>query len=349
MDALRTDENLLGSALTGGAPGTCSTRPGSAPVSSNDWTQVDALVKTLLGDVALSVANPDLPARPHTACVGARLCPVSPDADDSEDTESDGGSLDLEDSHGKNAFEQNETATGSTSPDKVEGEYYVNGQPSGPTFSRGEWLLLSGLAGKVNESKASFSEDVHANSSCCEETRSKVKALPVSLAEKLPRTRVLQVGRSRGMAPQASRFKSHASWTSFLPLPARERAEQVAPKAPSVRTEHTFGYPAENIHSDLQVAQSSADAQKPVQRQAGPKYRVPPGGSRPARTESKAKMAKEFVLEFRSEPRVVPARRIIQDHRSQRRGQKCSETTPFHRFRQDDGRWALEREALANV
>ena len=23
----------------GGAPGTCSTRPGSAPVSSNDWTQ----------------------------------------------------------------------------------------------------------------------------------------------------------------------------------------------------------------------------------------------------------------------------------------------------------------------
>ncbi|CAL1156467.1 unnamed protein product, partial [Cladocopium goreaui] len=265
------------------------------------------------------------PARPHTACVGARLCPVSPDADDSEDTESDGGSLDLEDSHGKNAFEQNETATGSTSPDKVEGDY-VNGQPSGPTFSRGEWLLLSGLAGKVNESKASFSEDVHANSSCCEETRSKVKALPVSLAEKLPRTRVLQVGRSRGMAPQASRFKSHASWTSFLPLPARERAEQVAPKAPS-------------------VAQSSADAQKPVQRQAGPKYRVPPGGSRPARTESKAKMAKEFVLEFRSEPRVVPARRIIQDHRSQRRGQKCSETTPFHRFRQDDGRWALEREA----
>jgi len=314
-------------------------RPGTAPVSSSDWTQVHALVKTLLGDVAFNVANRDLPDRPHTACAGARLSHVVLKDVDDEDAESDGGSLDLDESEARKAIAvPTNNATG-----------HAPKTEDGPSLSRGEWLLLSGLAGKAS-SKASSSKDVRATSACSEESRPKEKILPPSLGEKLPRSRMLQVGRCGGMAPQASRLKSHTSWTSFLPISSKDqRTAGRAHLAPTPQTE-SFGYPEnKNSESDLQaqIARSSADVHREVPRQTGPKYRVLPGGSRP---ESKAKKAKEIVvLEFRSEPRVVPARRLGQDTCSQRRGQKKSESTPMHRFRQDDGLWALEREALANV
>lgn len=317
-------------------------RPGTAPVSSSDWTQVHALVKTLLGDVAFNVANRDLPDRPHTACAGARLSHVVLEDVDDEDVESDGGSLDLDESGTRKAIAvPTNNATG-----------HAPKAEDGPSLSRGEWLLLSGLAGKAS-SKASSLKDARATSEFrSEETRPKEKILPPSLGEKLPRSRMLQVGRCGGMAPQASRLKSHTSWTSFLPISSKDQRTagrvRLAPTPP--QTEQSFGYPEnKNSESDLQaqIARSSADVHREAPRQTGPKYRVLPGGSRP---ESKAKKAKEIVvLEFRSEPRVVPARRLGQDTCSQRRGQKKSESTPMHRFRQDDGLWALEREALANV
>ncbi|CAK9030075.1 unnamed protein product [Durusdinium trenchii] len=299
----------------------------------------------MLGDVARNVLGDlELPRRPHTACAGARICTVV--SDDGDDTESDRGSLDPDDEPAEQL--QDRSVGENSETDTKDGS--ALGYWCGPlSLSRGEWLLLSGLEQRVHQPEAHPTRQTSADPQSCEQ-RTIVKASPMLLAEKLPRTRVFGACRGGGLAPQASRFKSHTSWTNFLPIgaPGARLSTDVRQRAvPESR--QPSGYPAEveTIDTELQAAQDSKDEPE-VLRQAGPKYRVLPGGSRPA--ASKVKVSKELVLEFRSEPRVVPARRSQEEVRhGGRRGWKRSEIAPLQRLRQEDGQWALEREALARA
>mmetsp|Transcript_21640 Transcript_21640/g.68363 ORF Transcript_21640/g.68363 Transcript_21640/m.68363 type:complete len:109 (+) Transcript_21640:81-407(+) len=86
-----------------------------------------------------------------------------------------------------------------------------------------------------------------------------------------------------------------------------------------------------------EVPEASAE-RKPSR---GPKYRVAPGGSRPAKKASTAALApaEEFlVVEFRTEPRVVPASRSS----GQAKGKQVR-----HQFRPNSRQWAADRQALA--
>jgi len=81
-------------------------------------------------------------------------------------------------------------------------------------------------------------------------------------------------------------------------------------------------------------------------RRRGPKYKVTPGGSRPA-----SKAPREIVvLEFRTEPRVVPASRTSREGLTKRIGGGGKEARKEAiRFRPDSRAWAREREALAGT
>lgn len=98
-------------------------------------------------------------------------------------------------------------------------------------------------------------------------------------------------------------------------------------------------------------------------RRRGPKYKVAPSlfGSRPVAATSAAKAPREVVvLEFRTEPRVVPASRSSREGPATKRGssvqasrkeatarKEAASAAACGRFRPDSRTWASEREALA--
>jgi len=282
-------------------------------------------------------------------------------------------------------------------------------------LSKDEQLLLSGrLWGRSSPSSPSVqaSEQKAASSSGYRSapSRQSTQNLPTAMAEKLPRRCLLldakpaadgkcsrrQNVSGLAMAPRASRFKSHSSWTNFLPmrkpvkdpgsalLPPDSSAAQGYPssaqgkalEAAKVPLAAAAGVPAEDSAA-CEVAPASKVAGAPAadetgKKRSGPKYRVVPGASRPAgaRTGTSAdfdKVKQEFmVLEFRTEPRVVPASRrnlgcedsvsaaALSAVRSKSQkapailgGKKNGNFAPVPRFRPDSGSWALEREALA--
>lgn len=89
-----------------------------------------------------------------------------------------------------------------------------------------------------------------------------------------------------------------------------------------------------------------------VPRRRGPKYKVVPGSSRPAAVTA-AKVPREVVvLEFRTEPRVVPATRTSREATSKgapKKGSTKDNRREMLRFRPDSRNWAREREALAHA
>merc|ERR1712060_758901 len=106
------------------------------------------------------------------------------------------------------------------------------------------------------------------------------------------------------------------------------------------------------MEGQMPVPQEGDASTVQVLRKKGPKYRVVPGGSRPANVASAtSKQAAPkagpsgsqgfLVVEFRTEPRVVPAAR--HNHRD-RRG---SGSHTKHQFRPGTRQWASERQALA--
>lgn len=89
------------------------------------------------------------------------------------------------------------------------------------------------------------------------------------------------------------------------------------------------------------------------QQTKGPKYRVAPGGSRPVGGPVRQEAKQFVVLEFRSEPRVVPSHRIRaktpKEFRSPEITRQKQDKALQRRFRPADAAWAREREALVQV
>jgi len=257
------------------------------------------------------------------------------------------------------------------------------------TLPRGEQRLLSGLCSRLSEAseRAQATALRRGAESSCPSTPSRQTAtptLPASMADKLPRSRVLQppqqTARSPairqhrvagGLAPRASKFSSHNSWVNHLPIrkpvsitSALEKPEAPKEVAPSQETRQE----ARAVHAPAAPAvepASPAEPASPSGKRRGPKYRVLPGGSRPAlaplaASASKTNQRELVVLEFRTEPRVVPAsrKRFVRGEVSTDSSKKFPSSmlankksvgfTPHPRFRREDsGQWALEREALA--
>jgi len=377
----------------------------------------------MLGTVASSSSSSvELPRRPHTACAGARaLATVVVEAEDS-DVESDGASLDPDDdepdpqpavraqvprpqtsagyasagyaSHayvkpGATLTSVQETKRPLTAPNehtKV-AETPVN-EPTKANIlvlnelPKDEKLLLGGLWGYASAGKAE--DKLPRPSSGSSTARSVPKALPSSMAEKLPR-RCVQLQSRPAMAPRAARLTSHNSWANHLPmrlnapgaadckkpgLRLRNRSGQASsPKRPTSAQKNAANQEAaaaleKSTHIPaVEVFKEPAEPQKRI----GPKYRVLPGGSRALAASDKANRREFVVLEFRTEPRVVPASRqsLLRKDSSRavdvaalasmsgksppaalgRSGKKGYAPAP--RFRQDSSTWALEREALA--
>jgi len=330
-------------------------RPSTAPelsVQHKDWQEVNILVSDLFGDVLKSVkadlVQGNMPRRPHTACVGLQAVRVPADEVDDVQTESDGGSLDPDDDSGDlvNGCASACPSTGRR-PDVEKAERNRQTEEADVSFAptTGEYLLLRGL-----RPTARSSQTVHGNKSLpptvSEESRPPLKQLPASMGSRMPRTCVLAPG-GGGMAPQASRLKSHNSWKEFLPG-RRLGGGLQTPKT----ARPSGGYPTTGSlgSREPEVQEAACDGQRSGKQEMlkGPKYRVAPGASRPARPRDLSQVKQDLVLlEFRSEPRVIPARRIGKDFLY---GSKRVDFAPRQRFRQPEaGGWAQEREALVKV
>jgi len=134
-------------------------------------------------------------------------------------------------------------------------------------------------------------------------------------------------------------------------ITSHETGDMAAPTVPTVEAQPSQSVPVAT-DGPTPVPRECAAATTEVPRKKGPKYRVVPGGSRPANVASIAsKQAAPkagpsggqgfLVVEFRTEPRVVPAAR--HSHRD-RRG---SGGHARHQFRPGSRQWASERQALA--
>lgn len=224
--------------------------------------------------------------------------------------------------------------------------------------------------------------------------------LPQATAEKLPRRCLIlsngpnlgislfgdkrtTKGSGRGLMPQAARYRSHNSWANFMPKRPSTGSLSASVTLPSPCDSTCITQDTRLSVVDSRAAHEAASLTVQTQDTArmlkleprkptGPKYRVVPGGSRPAITAAslladKARQREFLVLEFRTEPRVVPAmRRYIGQEEAgatdtnaavqkgaaakvlvRSTSGKKSRFTPPARFRKDSSQWALEREALA--
>mmetsp|Transcript_36099 Transcript_36099/g.58262 ORF Transcript_36099/g.58262 Transcript_36099/m.58262 type:complete len:392 (-) Transcript_36099:95-1270(-) len=362
--------------------------------------EVARLVQDLLGSVASTACSSscgalatELPRRPHTACAGAQAVVVESSGAQgvSDDDESDGGSLD--------PYDDDEALELLRSPSAVPATLISTGPSSRSevliledSLSRGERLLLSGgFFGSTGAASSSprpggAPKEVRSGRGSGPEKRT---ALPDSTAEKLPRRCLLLSGRSAagsagrpnaGMAPRAARLKSHNSWANFMPMRKTVSLSDSIAAVSSTASPKTVSSTGISPLKEVEPLAPAVEEQKleantaaeldglagliEQKKQPGPKFRVLPGSSRPALASgigvaSDAK--REFVvLEFRTEPRVVPAsRRIFGKEANPLPGGRagpgpilCSSKsgkgfTPLPRFRQDSRQWAIEREALA--
>lgn len=212
------------------------------------------------------------------------------------------------------------------------------------TVSSDEKLLLAGGF----SSRASSSQNAPSQRQCSEEHRqsSKSSVVPPSSVDGekfLPRQCLFLEGQpsrqprrlgGQRLVPAAARLRSHNSWTNFLPTRT--------PEPPGASGRIIADAKADSC-ADV-AAKSEAPCLEPGAKQ-GPKFRVQPGGSRPLKQDF-------LVLEFRSEPRVVPAGR-----KAAKRSEASSKLDPpdagksladpkFSPFRQGSRQWAADREAL---
>ncbi|CAE7239687.1 unnamed protein product, partial [Symbiodinium pilosum] len=333
-------------------------RPATAPSIArrhHEWSQVNDLVNDLIGDVVDLVNSDsacyDLPKRPHTACAGVHAIPIMPAAESwgtGSENESDGGSLDWEDDNTIPV----PCATGSlsTSSAVCSPDFQDDEKSQWRSLTKGEFLLLGGMprVAGVSQQDASLNLDPAVSSTPAKVTarQKPLGALPFSLSTRLPRTNLFVNG-GHGMAPQASRFKSHSSWKDFLPMRTSSTSGQLGDQRRMVKSlRPSAGYP------EAPEEQGPAHSSLELHPTKGPKYRVAPGASRPVRARAHQSKVEQFVLEFRSEPRVIPARRLHAKAQKELRVpdlscQKHMDLAPLHRFRPHDTGWAREREALA--
>jgi len=134
-------------------------------------------------------------------------------------------------------------------------------------------------------------------------------------------------------------------------MASQQTCDMATPVAPIMKTQPS-PLALAAMEGPTPVPQVGDAATLEIPRKKGPKYRVVPGGSRPAKLASTAsKQAAPtagpsggqsfLVVEFRTEPRVVPATR--HSHKD-RRG---SGSHGRHQFRPGSRQWASERQALA--
>lgn len=138
-----------------------------------------------------------------------------------------------------------------------------------------------------------------------------------------------------------------------VPVPAASSSTASAGAAESVLLGATApivvdaGMPA-LVGAELEAAANSSTSQaapalapamgEPPKKKRGPKYIVGPGGSRPKSIGAQKVPPSEFmVLEFRTEPRAVPASRAP--------AKSEARSNPL-RFRPKDREWAVQREVL---
>lgn len=161
---------------------------------------------------------------------------------------------------------------------------------------------------------------------------------------------------SRGSAPSSSSgvVSSRPSEAAACDAVSRDSEEATRQAggdvAPTMRTQPPPPAPAA-VEGRAPMPQIHDAAPAEIPRRKGPKYRVAPGGSRPAKPspapprqagpEAAPPGGGFLVVEFRSEPRVVPAAR--HSHKD-RRG---SGSHARHQFRPGSRQWASERQALA--
>jgi hypothetical protein len=168
----------------------------------------------------------------------------------------------------------------------------------------------------------------------------------------------------RALAPGAAKLRSHVSWAHHLPIRTPQTLGYSSSSATTtatpessdaVRSELTSGTSVmadrgtENVtHSEphgknevnvepLAAVEPSND--EPPNRKKGPRYYFAPGSSRPMLAPDHTKKRDAMVLEFRTEPRIVPASRA-----PAKRNERRSEA---FRFRPKSREWATEREVLA--
>jgi len=126
--------------------------------------------------------------------------------------------------------------------------------------------------------------------------------------------------------------QSHIWTNSTTTASVGASEEQSTDDAASSTNARRSGSPEES-----QNTETEKKAHEETQRRKGPKYRVKPGASRPAHARKAQTPAEFMVLEFRTEPRIVPASRSTL--RAEDRGRAL-------RFRPGSRQWAVDRQAL---
>lgn len=357
-------------------------RPVTAPSRARrpeDWLEVNDLVSNVFGEVVRSIQidaqHTRLLPRPHTACAGVQAIPVVlavDSLDGNTDDESDGGSLDVEhDSQDVVGFQQkvrssSERAVSSrgewSTPRKA--SCNADSEVTSRPLTSGECLLLAGMRGfaaTARQGIPSKPSHIAAGSSTTSSSRAQLGSLPASMSIKLPRTSILGSG-GCGLAPRASRFRSHISWKDFLPARSSRIPGRSSPRQSTVKTvRSSCGYPEAGavggqctevrVVADVGVGEDRTIGETEQHQQTkGPKYRVAPGGSRPVGGPVRQEAKQFVVLEFRSEPRVVPSHRIRaktpKEFRSPEITRQKQDKALQRRFRPADAAWAREREAL---
>lgn len=186
-----------------------------------------------------------------------------------------------------------------------------------------------------------------------------------------------EAGRRYGLAPAAAKMRTHSSWAHYLPVAiggsmikpeALEQSQQPSQKsdlenrsqvdpattgtsqASDPSAVASVAAPAASVKSATPPLQAPPCASESGRRGKGPKYKVAPGGSRPGGRSSSASKAstslrsgERMVLEFRTEPRMVPASRG-----ADRRSLKSGAQADVPRFRPAArSTWVEERQVLA--
>ncbi|CAE7038103.1 unnamed protein product [Symbiodinium sp. CCMP2592] len=281
--------------------------------------QVNDLVSNVFGEVIRSIQtdaqHTRLPPRPHTACAGVQAIPVVLPVDPL-DADTD---------------DESEVFVRSRVKQRVvdSAKRFVQCGPRGdlpavivrPVSS--ECLLLAGMRGFAATARqgmpSKLSHVESGNSAKSSSRPAQLGSLPASMSTKLPRTSILGSG-GCGLAPRASRFRSHVSWKDFLPARSSRVPDRSSPRRSTLKTARSScGYPEAGVGgqcTEVRVADAGVEEDRAIgeieqhQQTKGPKYRVAPGGSRPVGGPVRQEVKQFVVLEFRSEPRVVPSRRI---------------------------------------
>lgn len=301
------------------------------------------MVSDLLASVAIQASN-EAPRRPHTACAGATATVAA------EEEDSDGGSFDDECEPAPSRTLAAARPVADAAP--------VSRALASPGTDEPRALAVEKPAVSASAPKPASATARPAGSGGYPSASG---ALPTASGARLPKHCVfLGAGaapgarrqRPKGLVPSAAKYRSHCSWAAFLPMRVPGAA---MPSAPTSSAEGPPG--TESAAEDAgkapeasaaSAAEAAPAATEPVAEAApkrpGPKYVVAPGGSR-----ALAKGGSEcLTLEFRTQPRVLPAARAVLRPDGVRPAMKVKAGRQESlRFRPSSRTWEQERRMLA--